>query len=273
MFDIFLVFDFFSHDKIQDCRDRQKGDGDKNDADQSPHVTSLTFHADKTVYDFIRLVEETRMTLCLVIDGVSRAFVPIRAFRAAHGLPPDFGVALFEPKDYTGLGRIDSASAALGTLRTNVLNAVASSLPMRSWLDEIDRLTALFESTLIAVNAEIGLREPEIGFAASGFADVCRAFAFAALRADAQKQPTPLFETVYDEWLSSTARISQTRHPYVHQDESWSIQIVNHAYGRVGLIVAMPDETAYVHDSALACPAESYMRKLLAEVCSRLMSA
>lgn len=213
------------------------------------------------------------MTLRLIIDGVSRVFVPIRAFRAAHDLPPDFGVALFEPKDYTGLGRIDGANAALGTLRTIVLNAVASSLPPRSWLDEIDRLTALFETTLTHVNAEIGLREPEIGFAASGFADVLRAFAFAALRAQAGSQPPPAFESVYDEWLSSTARVSQMRHRYVHQNEDWSIQIVNHAYGRVGLIVAMRDETAYIHDSALACPAESYMRSLLAEVCARLTSA
>lgn len=213
------------------------------------------------------------MALRLMIDGVYHAFVPIRAFRAAHGLPPDFGVALFEPKDYTGLGRIDGSNSAMQTLRTKVLNAVTLSLPSRSWLDEIDRLTALFESTLTAVNAEIGLREPEIGFAASGFADVCRTFAFAALRAHAQKQPTPPFETVYDEWLSSTARISQARHRYVHQDEGWSIQIVNHAYGRVGLIVAMPAEIAHVHDSALTCPAESYMRSLLAEVCARLMSA
>ncbi|PJF28003.1 MAG: hypothetical protein CUN53_01925 [Phototrophicales bacterium] len=213
------------------------------------------------------------MALRLMIDGVSHAFVPIRAFRAAHGLPPDFGVALFEPKDYTGLGRIDGANAALATLRTTILNAITLSLSARSWLDEIDRLTALFETTLTHVNDEIGLREPEIGFAASGFADVCRAFAFARLRADTHKQPPPAFETVYDEWLSSTARISQMHHRYTHRGEDWSIQIVNHAYGRVGLIVAMPAETAHVHDSTLGCPAESYMRGLLAEVCARLMSA
>jgi hypothetical protein len=213
------------------------------------------------------------MTLRLVIDGFSREFIPVRAFRAAHTLPPDFGVALFEPKDYAGLGRIDGANSAMQTVRTMILNAVSLSLPSRSWMDEIDRLTALFETTLTQVNDEIGLREPEIGFAASGFADVCRAFAFAALRAEAQKQPTPLFETVYDEWLSSTARISQMRHRYAHMNEIWSIQIVNHAYGRVGLIVLMPAETAYVHDSTLGCPAESYMRGLLAEVCERLSAA
>lgn len=213
------------------------------------------------------------MTLRLMIDGVSREFMPVRAFRAAHDLPPDFGVALFEPKDYTGLGRIDSANSALQTLRTTVLNAVTVSLPSQSWMDEIDRLTARFETTLTQVNDEIGLREPEIGFAASGFADVCRAFAFAALRAEAQKQPTPPFETVYDEWLSSTARISQMRHRYAHLGETWSIQVVNHAYGRAGLTVLMPAETAFVHDTTLGCPAESYMRGLLAEVCGRLSAA
>ncbi len=213
------------------------------------------------------------MTLHLMIDGISREFIPVKGFRAAHGLPPDFGAALFEPKDYTGLGRIDGANVALGTLRMIVLNAVRPALPLPSWLDEIDRLTALFESTLTAVNAEIGLREPEIGFAASGFADMLRAFAFAVLRAQTANQPLPTFESAYAEWLSSTARVSQTRHRYAHRDEDWSVQIVNHAYGRVGLIVAMPAESAYVHDSTLACPAERYMRGLLTEVCARLISA
>jgi hypothetical protein len=213
------------------------------------------------------------MTLRLVIDGVPRAFMPIRLFRAAHDLPPDFGAALFEPKDYTGLGRIDGANSAMQALRAEVLHAVSAGAPLQAWLHEIDRLTAVFETTLTAVNGAIGLREPEIGFAASGFADVCRAFAFAALRAHALRQPPPDFEAVYDAWLSSTARISQTRHRYAHRNEVWSVQIVNHAYGRAGLIVVMPAQTAHVHDSALSCPAERYMRGLLADVCARLMSA
>jgi hypothetical protein len=213
------------------------------------------------------------MTLRLVIDGVHREFMPIRLFRAAHDLPPNFGAALFEPKDYTGLGRIDGANSALQALRAEVLHAVSADVPLQAWLHEIDRLTAVFETTLTAVNGAIGLREPEIGFAASGFADVCRSFAFAALRAHAQRQPPPDFETVYNAWLSSTARISQTRHRYAHRDEAWSVQIVNHAYGRAGLIVVMPAQTAYVHDAALSCPAESYMRGLLADVCAQLMSA
>jgi hypothetical protein len=47
----------------------------------------------------------------LLIDGISHTFMPIRAFRTAHNLPPEFGVALFEPKDYTGLGSINRAGA------------------------------------------------------------------------------------------------------------------------------------------------------------------
>ena len=41
----------------------------------------------------------------LVVAGKSRQFVEVRAFRASLELPESLGVAYFEPKDYTGLGR------------------------------------------------------------------------------------------------------------------------------------------------------------------------
>lgn len=210
------------------------------------------------------------MTLHLNIEGALRAFTPIKTFRALHGLPPDFGVAHFEPKEFAGLGRIDGAGAELGAVRAATLDAIPAALPPAVWVDAITGLSAAFEGALIAVNDRIGLRDVEIGFAASGFADMCHAYAFALLRAHATKGTAPSFAAVYGEWLSSTARVSQRRHEYQHRGAVWQVQIVNHAYGRAGLIVDMGAETSCVEDGALGCPAEGYMAGLLAEVCAQM---
>lgn len=203
----------------------------------------------------------------LTIDGAPRTFTPIRAFREAHGLPPAFGVALFEPKDYTGLGRIDQAGAELNAVRVAVLAAMPSKLAMREWLGFAPQLTARFVSQLYAINAKVQLRDVEIEFAAAGFADVCQAVIYALLRA--QSGDAPPFEAIYGAWLDQTARVSQTIHEY----GGWQIQIVTHAYGRAGLIVRDGAETSYVQDAALGCPAEGYMASLLAEVAARITAS
>jgi hypothetical protein len=211
----------------------------------------------------------------LVIDGILHTFTPIRAFRSAHNLPPDFGVNVFEPKQYAGLGRIDEAGSELQSVRQAMLEALPAPMPLSGWLTAVDSLQSCFTNELYRINAVVGLRPVEIEFAAAGFGDVCRAFVYALMR-DAlawvrsgrtlTDMPPPDFTHVYNAWLSSTARISQTVHPYTHNGESWHVQIVNHAYGRAGLIVAMPNTTAYISDSTLGCPAEGYMASLLADV-------
>lgn len=199
----------------------------------------------------------------LTLDGVPREFTPIKAFRDAHHLPPEFGVALFEPKDYTGLGSIDRAGAELNAVRAAVIDALPARLTPPEWLAFIPQLTRRFTDELYAINASVNLRDVEIEFAAAGFGDVCQAVVYALLRGS-----PPPFAAIYSAWLDSTARISQTIHPY----GGWRVQIVTHAYGRAGLVVHAETETHYVQDAALSCPAEGYMAALLAEVAGHILT-
>ena len=68
-------------------------------------------------------------------------------------------------------------------------------------------------------------------------------------------------------------KISTVVHHYTYQDESWAIQLVNNAYGRVGMMVWTDAATHYIHDMALGCPAEGFMLSLLSDVAARIVVA
>ncbi|MBZ0282955.1 MAG: hypothetical protein K8L97_19605 [Anaerolineae bacterium] len=202
------------------------------------------------------------------LDGILYTFSPIKDFRAAHHLPPEFGIAQFQPKDYAGLGRIDRAGAELNAVRSGVLGAIPERISMQNLLSTVDDLTRIFENQLMTINPQVGLREAEIGFAVAGFSDVCQAWVYALLRARASKAELPDFPTVYRDWLNSTIRLFSEVYIY---PPDWRIQVVAHAYGRMGLLIHTPDTTYAVYDPSLACPAEGFMTALLGEVCERLV--
>ncbi len=206
----------------------------------------------------------------LLIEGELRHFVPIKEFRATFSLPDTFGIALFEAKDYSGLGRIDSAGAELNIVRRAVLDAVPAEMPPQEWLAYLPSLTRLFEAKMHEINPEVGLKNIEIEYAACGFQDVCQSLIYSMIQAQSADAPPPSFHEVYADWQSSTVRISSTVHSYVHQGEIWAIQIVTTAYGRVGMVIWTQDETHYVHDTSLGCPAEGFMHTLLQEVATYL---
>lgn len=208
----------------------------------------------------------------LVIENVSCAFVPIKDFRAQRHLAADFGVALFEPKDYSGLGRVDSAGAKLNAIRPYITCALPAEMPLNEWIAFLPHLTASFRSRLYDINAEVGLKDVEIDYAVAGFSDVCTALVYSMLRARAAGEPAPTFRQVYAAWLNSTVKISNTVHSYVHEGETWQVQIINQAYGRVGLMITMRQGTYYVQDGALGCPAEGFMLLLLSEVAERMIA-
>jgi len=217
--------------------------------------------------------EENAMQL--MIEGALRTLTPIQAFRTAHNLPSTFGVALFEPKDFSGLGRIDQAarSGALQLLHERVLAQTPTNLPALEWLDAFERLARYFGAELRAINAQIGLREMEIGFAISGFADALNAYAYAAVRAAAEAQPVPSFRSVYAQWYNDSVRISQTRHTYMHGDALWQVQVIYTIYGRVGLVVQTDQARHYVADAQYICPAEGFMSHLLEAVAAKISAA
>lgn len=201
------------------------------------------------------------------LDGTLYTFSPIKDFRAANHLPPEFGIAQFQPKDYAGLGRIDRAGAQLNQVRAAVLGAIPERISINNLLNIVDDLTRLFENQLWEINSQVGLRDAEIGFAVAGFSDVCQAWVYALMRAQASKAAPPDFPTIYRDWLNSTVRVFSEVYSY---PPNWQIQIVAHAYGRMGLLIHQDETTQAVYDPALACPAEGFMSTLLAEVCERL---
>lgn len=206
----------------------------------------------------------------LVVDGVAREFVPLAAYQAAHALPPDFGLGLFHPKDFAGLGRIDNADAgaSLNALKAAVLERVPQEAPPLNWLALLPGLTHFFREYLTSINDAVGLHDEEIDFAAAGFSDVLHALAYATMRGRAPAD----FRAVYSEWLMNTVTVAPASTPFVHHGETWAVQVVYTAYGRAGLIVLRPgaDEPDYVQDGALGCPAEGFMLGLLRDVYARL---
>jgi hypothetical protein len=210
------------------------------------------------------------MSLRLTVEGVPYTFTPIKTFRAAHDLPPDFGVSLFAPKDYTGLGRIDRAGAELNAVREAVLAAAPEKRSALQWLAALPDLTRLFQEKLTEINGQVGLKEVEIEYAVAGFSDVCQAYAYALVQAQAAHLPSPDFRTVYTDWLSDTMKVFAGHHNYAHRGQQWMVEVVAHAYGRMGLLVHMGEAVDAVYDPALACPAEGFMSVLLGDVAARM---
>jgi hypothetical protein len=202
-----------------------------------------------------------------------RDWIDIRRFRADHNLPETFGVSLFEPKDTAVLGRIDGAGSEMNRLRADLIAAVPPQLAPADLLDAVDALADRFRAGLEAINPVIGLREPEIDFAVYGLGDVLRAWAYALIRAAAQKSPPPDFGAVYDGWLIDSIRVSTREHAYPHGGRVWTIRVLNTAYGRAGLRVETPETTHAVRETSLACPAEGYMAALLAEIAAGISAS
>ncbi len=210
-------------------------------------------------------------SILLRIDGQPRLFTPIKAYRAAHDLPLAFGVALFEPKAFAGLGNIDHAGSALNAVRASVLNAVPLHLPSGGWMAFLPSLRRVFAEQLTAINPQVSLKAVEITFAVTGFNGVCEAVAFALLRAQVDHVPPRSFAAIYADWLDDSVRVAMTPYSYHHAGGRWSVRVVQHAYGRVGLLVERADLTDAVYDPALGCPVEGFMASLLSEVGARML--
>jgi hypothetical protein len=207
----------------------------------------------------------------LTLNGITYAFIPIKDFRAAHDLPPDFGVALFEVKDYSGMGRIESAGSSLNSVRTAVLEAIPVQLSLSQWRSFLPELTHLFESQLHTINDQVGLSMGEIDFAAGGFSDALQTYAYALIRAQQSGAVLPAFPAVYADWLNSRARVFAHEYPYLLDGQVCRVQVVAHAYGRVGLLLCTAESVYALYDPALACPAEGFMAALLGEVAGRMV--
>jgi hypothetical protein len=208
----------------------------------------------------------------LTIEGNRYELIPIKDFRAMHRLPPTFNINLFESKDYTGLAQIDSAGAAINQIRTTVMAALPKRLLPMEWLSFLPQLTHIFEAQLRRINDQVGLRDVEIEFAVAGFNDALQAYAYSFIYACAAHTPFPDFQAVYTEWLNGTVRLYAKQHAFMLDDETCTVQVIAHAYGRIGLLIRASQVYA-VYDPMLVCPAEGFMTKLLIEVAAHMRRA
>jgi len=208
----------------------------------------------------------------LRIDDHDQEFIPIKEFRETHHLPDAFCIAQFEPKDYAGLGRIDTAGSAMNEVREHVLQLIPEKIAFPELLRFIDHIQLQFQTDLFNINSAIALKDVEVEFAVAGFGDVLRAMMYTMIPAKASNEAMPSFDSMYYGWINDTVRVSQQVHTYPHEKD-WKIQIVNHVYGRAGLQITMGGEIVYVADESHLCPAEGFMYTLLKEVSYKIWSA
>ena len=151
----------------------------------------------------------------LMIERQSRCFVPISGFRTQFSLPGDFGVNMFMPKDYTGLGRINHAGNELQMVYENLLASIPTS-PPDSWMGLTINLQSVFHQQLCAINAKVGLKRSEIEYAVIGFGQVCQGFVHQLLVSRMKNQPAPTFHDVYTQWLNHSFHCIQPHFFYQH---------------------------------------------------------
>lgn len=211
----------------------------------------------------------------LKVDDELQTFIALEVFRQAHGLPSSFGVAQFQPKSYVGLGSLERAGEALNQVREQMITALPAEQNAAGWLAVIPEIAAQFEAALWSINEQVGLREPEIAFAVGGLGDMLSAWAFALARSQFTQAAPPGFDAVYRAWLYDSVAVGGTAYsyPHPHNEQTWTITVISHVYGRIGLRVQTPTATHYVVDKSLACPAEGYMYHLLEALCKRIASA
>ncbi|MCU0499519.1 MAG: hypothetical protein MUF87_19390 [Anaerolineae bacterium] len=208
----------------------------------------------------------------ITLNGNTYPLIEIQAFREQFALGPDFGIAHFESKDFTGLARIDSSNGALNELRHTVYQAIPVTIALSDLMDFLSRLSHLFRVKLYEVNTSIQLKPVEIDFAAAGFEDVCQALGYALILAVTTRSKFD-FATVYQTWLDGTTRVASTSYPYMIGSNTWQIQVLNTAYGRIGLRVQTDEAVYYVRDAVYGCPAEGFMATLLAGVATRIATS
>ncbi len=217
----------------------------------------------------------------LQIGGVRREFVPLPALSQQWGLPDEFCIAHFEPKDWQGLGSLDGAGKALEKVKQQVLRATPRRLTANSLPGWVEPLTGVFRRALVGANEEVGLRESEIDFAVAGFRAITQAVADHLIRLSYANRADPGlirsqydYAAIYRAWLDESVEVSGMTHAYTHNGARFDVRVIYYAYGRVGLEVRPAGgETYYVADLALACPAASYMQELCGAVGERLCEA
>jgi hypothetical protein len=147
-------------------------------------------------------------------------------------------------------------------------------------MEAVEGLTSTFQMELEEANMQIGLRPVEVDFAVSGFRDILQAAVYRLIQLFYTRRDKAAgiceefdFGAIYQDWLNGSVRVSAATHPYQHNNLQLEVRLVYNAYGRVGLEVSTGQETYYVLDMSLACPAAGFMRDVCGEVMQALCRA
>jgi hypothetical protein len=216
----------------------------------------------------------------LMIEGARRTLIPIESFRQEWNLPPDFALVTFSPKDWEDLATMAGSREALAGVRERMVKAVPTKLMVPSLLTIVDILKEEFYHELSSANDKIGLRPSELDFAVAGFYDILQQVVHYLIRANyvskgdsEQIRAGYDFAALYQEWLDGSTRLVMTEYEYPHEGATLTMRVIFYAYGRVGLEVRVGEQTYYVLDNALACPAANYMRGLTEAVGQEICNA
>ncbi len=209
----------------------------------------------------------------LLIDRERREFTPVTVFRAAHNLPPTFGVRRFEPASPAPSDWTREAEAELAETQQAVLDAMPVELPLRGWPLALPPLITLLQNKLYAAAPLLPVSAGEIAFTVSTFTEVLQRYLHALIRAYAAGQAAPSFAELYMNWLDSTVVIGSAVHSYIHRDEIWAVQVVGHAYGKAGLAVWTNAATYYVEDNVYNRRWQLFLEALLAGTAVRMAAA
>lgn len=215
----------------------------------------------------------------LKIDGQQRLFIPLALFRAEWGLPADFGITYFEPKDWP-VGTVDAAGRALGEIKREVLQAVPRTMSGAELLMQPQILATTFRERLVQVNYHIGLTEVQLDFAVDGLQNVLQSVAYHLIQLERISQGNvesgraPFdFENLYQTWLDESGQLFANSYFYQQGERRFEIKIVSYVYGRLGMRIEVEGQIYYVLDMTLACPAWGYMGELCRELAEALGEA
>ena len=208
----------------------------------------------------------------LTVDHQLRKLTPLSTFQKEHHLPADFGVAHFEPKAWEGLGSMVGSGPALAQIKQTLLQSIPTTIRASQLMMHVDALAHHFRVALEAANEQIGLRPVEVDFAVAGLEDILRDVTYHLIQWRYRPPATtsgsaPIdFEAIYQNWLDNGTRVAVKPKIYQRGDQTFQVYVIYNPYGRVGLKIEIGDQTYYVADPALACPAAAFMATLAEEV-------
>ncbi len=209
--------------------------------------------------------------ISVFIDGVSHDFIPLKDFRAQFGLPETFSISWFQPKDFTGLGSIRHANSELMHVRQALLETLPDGMPPAGWSSLSVSLQMAFRHLLFEVNPQIGLKPEEIDYAVNGLGQVCYLLMQHCTSARMRGQPLPSFNDIHHLWLEGSVIVWPKTYGYEWDDNVWGVQVIEYAYGRIGMAVSTPQGIFAVLDRIYTCPAEGFMTLLLRDIVERIL--